>query len=69
MPSTVAQTAPDRTPARLRVPSYAVWETAVFVLNVLAFFLIGLQIRPIMEALDPAQQSRYLVVAGVVLAT
>jgi CPA1 family monovalent cation:H+ antiporter len=65
----VAQTAPDRTPARLRVPSYAVWETAVFVLNVLAFFLIGLQIRPIMEALDPAQQNQYLVVAGIVLAT
>src|SRR6185312_4813122 len=65
----IAQEAPDRTPARLRVPSYAVWETAVFVLNVLAFFLIGLQIRPIMEALDPAQQARYLVVAGAVLAT
>jgi CPA1 family monovalent cation:H+ antiporter len=65
----VAQEAPDRTPARLRVPSYAVWDTAVFVLNVLAFFLIGLQIRPIMEALDPAQQTRYLAVAGAVLAT
>jgi len=65
----VAQEAPDRTPARLRVPSYAVWETAVFVLNVLAFFLIGLQIRPIMEALDPAQQAQYLAVAGAVLAT
>jgi monovalent cation/hydrogen antiporter len=65
----VAQEAPDRTPARLRVPSYAVWETAVFVLNVLIFFLIGLQIRPIMEALDPAQQTQYLAVAGVVLAT
>src|SRR5215203_7336495 len=25
------------TPARLRIPSYAVWEVAVFVLNVLAF--------------------------------
>jgi monovalent cation/hydrogen antiporter len=46
-----------------------VWETAVFVLNVLIFFLIGLQIRPIMEALDPAQQTQYLAVAGVVLAT
>jgi len=28
---------PHRTPARLRIPSYAVWETVVFVLNVLAF--------------------------------
>jgi monovalent cation/hydrogen antiporter len=66
---TAAQEAPDRTPARLRVPSYAVWETAVFVLNVLAFFLIGLQIRPIMEPLDPVQRTEYLVVAGAVLAT
>jgi len=65
----IAREAPDRTPARLRVPSYAVWETAVFVLNVLAFFLIGLQIRPIMAALDPAQQTEYLAVAGWVLAT
>ena len=32
-------------PARLRVASYAVWETVVFVLNVLAFILIGLQLE------------------------
>ena len=47
---TVARIAPARTPARLRVPSYAVWETVVFVLNVLAFMLIGLQLRPIWNA-------------------
>ena len=29
-------------PARIRIPSYAVWEVAVFVLNVLAFILVGL---------------------------
>ena len=44
---TLARTAAARTPARLRVPSYAVWETVVFVLNVLAFMLIGMQMRPI----------------------
>ena len=44
---TIARTAPARTPARLRVPSYAVWETVVFVLNVLAFMMIGMQLRPI----------------------
>ena len=49
---TIARTAPARTPARLRVPSYAVWETVVFVLNVLAFMLIGMQLRPIWERLD-----------------
>src|SRR5258708_203217 len=48
----IARTAPQRTPARLRVPSYAVWDTAVFVLNVLAFMLIGLQLRPIWQRLD-----------------
>jgi CPA1 family monovalent cation:H+ antiporter len=37
------------TPARVRVPSYAVWEVAVFVLNVLAFMLVGFQLRQIVE--------------------
>ena len=52
---TLARTAPARTPARLRVPTYAVWETVVFVLNVLAFVLIGLQLRP---DLGTARRSR-----------
>ena len=46
---TVARTAPERIPARIRIPSYAVWETVVFVLNILAFIFIGLQIRPILD--------------------
>jgi monovalent cation/hydrogen antiporter len=66
---TIARRAPATTPARLRVPSSAVWETAVFVLNVLAFVLIGLQIGPIFEMLAPEQRLRYLLVAGAVLAT
>jgi NhaP-type Na+/H+ or K+/H+ antiporter len=49
----VARRAPARTPARLRLPSYAVWETAVFLLNVLAFVFIGLQMRPILRELPP----------------
>ena len=65
---TVARTAPERTPARIRIPSYAVWETVVFVLNVLAFVFIGLQIRPILESLEPAARVRYFAVAGAVLA-
>jgi CPA1 family monovalent cation:H+ antiporter len=44
------QTAPARTPARLRIPTHVVRETVVFALNVLAFIFIGLQIRPILEA-------------------
>jgi Na+/H+ antiporter len=66
---TVARTVPARTPARLRVPSYAVWETMVFVLNVLAFVLIGLQLRPIWERLDEALQLQYCLIAAMVLAT
>jgi monovalent cation/hydrogen antiporter len=66
---TVARTAPELTPARIRIPSYAVWETAVFVLNILAFVFIGLQIRPILESLEPAVRGRYFTVAGAVVVT
>jgi CPA1 family monovalent cation:H+ antiporter len=66
---TVARTAPERMAARIRVPSYAVWETVVFVLNVLAFVFIGLQIRPILESLEPSARGQYFAVAGAVLVT
>jgi monovalent cation/hydrogen antiporter len=66
---TVARTAPERTPARIRIPTYAVWETVVFVLNTLAFIFIGLQIRPILESLEPAVRGRYFIVAGAVVVT
>jgi Na+/H+ antiporter len=66
---TVARTAPARVPARTRIPSYAVWETAVFSLNILAFIFIGLQIRPILESLEAADRARYFAVAGAVLLT
>jgi Na+/H+ antiporter len=65
---TIARTAPARTPARLRVPSYAVWDTAVFVLNVLAFMLIGMQLRPIWTHLDQVLQLEYCAIAAWVLA-
>jgi len=65
----VARRAPERTPAWLRLPAYAVWDTAVFLLNVLAFVFIGLQIRPILTSLEPDTRLRYLFVAGVVLLT
>ena len=65
----VARRAPVRTPARVRLPSYAVWDTAVFLLNVLAFVFIGLQVRPILAALDPDVRMQYLRFAGLVLLT
>jgi len=64
----VARTAPDRVPARLRIPSYAVWEVVVFVLNVLAFILVGLQLKPILARLSRAELISYAVTAGAVCA-
>jgi len=65
----VARQAPAVTPARLRLPSYAVWETVVFILNVLAFVFIGLQIRPILSSIEPAIRTRYLITAVAVVVT
>ena len=52
---TVARISPARTPARTRIPTYAVWETVVFALNILAFIFIGLQMRPILDGLEAAR--------------
>ena len=66
---TLARTGPERIPAAMRIPSYAVWDTVVFALNIFAFIFIGLQLRPIFESLQPAERGDYLLVAGAVLAT
>jgi CPA1 family monovalent cation:H+ antiporter len=50
-------------PARLRIPSYAVWEFAVFVLNVLAFILVGFQLKGILSRLDTPTLVTYMGVA------
>ncbi|WP_376703248.1 cation:proton antiporter [Mesorhizobium sp. ISC25] len=65
---TIARTSPRRMPARNRVSSYSVWETAVFVLNVLAFVLMGLQARSIVGRLAEQGQSQAFVFALAVLA-
>jgi CPA1 family monovalent cation:H+ antiporter len=66
---TAARRAPKTTPARVRIPSYAVWDTVVFLLNVLAFVLIGLQLRPILAPLDSQERIQYFVIASAVFAT
>jgi Na+/H+ antiporter len=66
---TLARRAPREMPARLRVPSYAVWDTAVFVVNVLAFVLIGLQLRPILGRFPASARADYFLVAVAVVAT
>lgn len=64
-----AWTAPSRMPARLRVPSYAVWEVTTYVLTVLAFVLVGLQLRPILEDRSGIELAQNLGIALAVLAT
>jgi CPA1 family monovalent cation:H+ antiporter len=63
-----SRSAPEVVPARIRVRSFAVWEVAVFVLNVLAFILIGLQLKPILGRLAGAELLRYLTLGGAVCA-
>ncbi|GMA15150.1 sodium:proton antiporter (plasmid) [Deinococcus metallilatus] len=53
--------------ARLRVPTFAVWDAVTFVLNVLAFTLIGLQLGPILEALSGTELRRFLGAALIIL--
>jgi Na+/H+ antiporter len=52
---TIAHFVPSRTAPRERVHTYAVWEAVVFLLNVLAFFLMGLQASEIISRLHPAE--------------
>jgi len=52
---TIAHVLPERTPPRERVSTYAVWEAVVFLLNVLAFFLMGLQASEIIGRLNPSE--------------
>ncbi|GJE56886.1 cation:proton antiporter [Methylobacterium thuringiense] len=65
----VARYAPERTAPRPRILSYAVWDTVIFVLNVLAFVLIGNQLGPILERLRAAENLPFAMVAGSVLLT
>jgi CPA1 family monovalent cation:H+ antiporter len=50
---TIARTAGITTAPRMRVHSFAVWETVVFLLNVLAFLLMGFQAREIVGGMAP----------------
>lgn len=57
---------PEIMPARIRIPSWAVWEVAVFVLNVLAFILVGFQLKIIVAGITGATVARYATVAAAV---
>ena len=65
---TTAQRTSHPMPARLRVTSFTIWESVTVVLNILAFSLIGLQIRPILEALDRGERLHAIGAALAILA-
>lgn len=64
---TLARRIPARTSARERVHSYSVWAVVVFLLNVLAFLLMGMQARGIVARLSQGGLGHDLAFAGVVL--
>jgi Na+/H+ antiporter len=63
---TISRRASEVIPARLRIPSFAIWETAVFVLNVLAFILVGFQLKSIAERVTGATGARYAGIAAAI---
>jgi len=66
---TLARLGPLGIPARIRIPTNAVWATVIFALNIFAFIFIGLQIRPMLASLPAPVVQHYMVVAGAVLFT
>ncbi|MGV3623656.1 MAG: Na+/H+ antiporter [Archangium sp.] len=65
----VSRRAAEATPARMRVPSFAVWEFAAFVLNVLAFILVGFQLKTILDRTPMTTVVTWLGIAGAVTVT
>jgi Na+/H+ antiporter len=57
---------PQDMSATTRVQAMAVWQMALFALNGLAFILIGLQLRTVLEALRTTSPVELLTAAGVI---
>ena len=57
------------TPPQVRIPTNAVWAAVTFMLNALAFVLIGMQLRPILERLGTDGLWHAITIAGAVLVT
>ncbi|SFB46078.1 monovalent cation:H+ antiporter, CPA1 family [Rhizobium sp. NFR07] len=66
---TLAQMSESRSSARMRVQSYAVWSAAVFVLNVMAFLLMGMQARAILTDMQPGHLGEAITFALLVVVT
>lgn len=65
---TIARTAALTIKPRVRLHSFAVWESAVFLLNVLAFLLTGLQARAIVTDMAPGRLREAVWFAAAVIA-
>jgi len=64
---TIAHVLPGETPPRDRVHAYSVWAAVVFISNVIAFLLVGLQSRSIVARLQGPQLVHALWFAGAAL--
>ncbi len=64
---TAARSSTFAMPANVRVSSFSTWSTVTFVLNVLAFTLVGLQLRPILPTLEGGQHLDWLAFAFAIL--
>ncbi len=65
---TLARSAGLRQSPRMRVHSFAVWSSVVFLLNVLAFLLMGMQVRSIVGGLTADRLREAASFAGLVIA-
>jgi CPA1 family monovalent cation:H+ antiporter len=64
---TIARSAGLTQPPRMRVHSFAVWTSVVFLLNVLAFLLMGMQARTIIGAMAPDRFREAIQFTGLVI--
>jgi monovalent cation/hydrogen antiporter len=60
---------PELSTPAMRMQGFAVWETLVFLVNALLFTFIGMQLRPILDALGTESTTSLIVDALVVTAT
>jgi CPA1 family monovalent cation:H+ antiporter len=64
---TVARATQSAGSPRMRVHSFAVWASVLFVLNVLAFLLMGMQARLIIEEMSPQRLREAAAVSALVV--
>jgi CPA1 family monovalent cation:H+ antiporter len=60
---------PELSTPAMRMQGFAVWETLVFLVNALLFTFIGMQLRPILDALGDRSTAELIADAMVVTAT